>query len=464
MKKETIFNTKFTVTGNASFVKEVNAYKITGQQLLNIKVSIPHEALLFWPNREGELIKSRDIGGVLSKNNLNNASICYPSTASMLFFIIYTPNLKEGTVFYSLPDQDGKIALFSLNREDLGSYLQIEAKGIILEIKSYRGDSFEELVNNILKEFQYLSILPPRVKKSSYQVQLGFFSTLGKHNIPLSKGFEVCVDVAKLMNKYIGQNNILHLFAYHGTHDSNYPEFFPSPEIGGADGFIKAIEGVHNQNQLCSLYMNARLFSTDLLNQYPELEDSIIKGSNGDNIIETYDERNFYVMDPLSTAWRSLLKKRAAYLKSLGADIIQLDQLAGRAAFGPIGYKWGYGYRELIKDIEKLGLEIWIQGINEIYPVDRFELCFRHPNILEDGTIRGGHPFGISYPLVPLLLNTQNFIVPIGCKALLDNISKNNVTTDLEHLPGELSLYSPHYMENLLFNLKKQNLKEQDSD
>ncbi|MGL1893344.1 MAG: DUF6259 domain-containing protein [Spirochaetaceae bacterium] len=460
MITEVIFNTEFTIDGDAAFSKEVAVCKITGKGLVNIKVNIPDEALLFWPNRGGELIQSRDINPLLAQKQLLKATICYPSTASMYFFIIYYPNLKTGTVFYSHPDLSGKLALFSLNKTYATPYLNIESQGIELEIKRYNADTFEELTSNILSDYSCPILLPPKVKRSNYQVQLGFISPEGQHNVPSSMGFEVCVDVAKQMNKYIGKHNILHLFAYHGAHDSNYPEYFPSPEIGGAQGLKKAIEGVHEQNQLCSLYMNARLFCVELLDVYPELEDSLIEDSGGNRVIETYYDRDFYVMDPLSEKWGKLLVKRASYLKFLGADIIQLDQVAGRAAIGPIGYKWGLGYRNLIKNIQELGLEVWIQGINEIYPVDRFELCFRQPNILEDGTIRGGHPFGESYALIPRILNTQKFIVPIGSKDLLATVSKENSTIDLEHLPGELSLYSSHYMEQLIINLKEQNLND----
>ena len=458
MIAKTIFNTEFIVEGDAQFIKGLESYKIISSKLVNLKIDIPEGALFFWPNREGELIKSRDINNVLSQKNLSSASICYPATASMLFFIIYNPDTKYGTVLFSNPDTDGKIALFSLNKGTRSPYLQIEADGIDLNISNYKGNTFEEVVDKFLDEQIVDTILPSRVKLSFYQVQLGLYSPLGKHNIPLSKGFEVCEDVAKLMKNNIGYNNIIHIFAYHGAHDSNYPEYFPSQELGGDLGLKKAIEGIHKERQRCSLYMNARLFSLELLDKYPYLKDSIIEDSNGDRVVESYNERDFYVMDPLSEEWRELLKKRASFLKSLGADIIQLDQVAGRAAIGPIGYKWGYGYRLLIQEIESLDLEVWIQGINEIYPANRFELCFRHPNILVDGTIRGGHPFGVSYPLIARILNNQNFIIPLGSKELLRDINKQNITIDLENMPGELSLYSLTYMKDLIKILREQNL------
>lgn len=460
IKTETVFNIKFTIEGGAELLQGVDFCTISGKELSNICVEIPNASQFFWPNREGEFIQSRDINGVLRQKGLTSASICYPATASMQFFIIYQPHIKDGIVLYSSPDPDGKIALFSLNSGvDIPS-LHIESEGIELKIFRYSGDKFEDVVDNFLTDYQNPGILPHRFRNSDYQVQLGFFSPYGIHNIPGSKGFEVCNDIAKVMKENIGENNIIHLFSYHGAHDSNYPEYIPSLELGGPQGLRRAIESIHKEKQLCSLYMNARLLSTDLLYLYPELKTSILRDSHGNEAIESYYERDFYIMDPLGIEWRSLLKKKASYLKSLGADIIQLDQVAGRAAMGSIGYKWGYGYRALIQDIEELGLEVWIQGINEIYPVHRFELCYRNPHIMSDGTIRGGHPFGKSYPLIPRLLNNQNFIVPIGSWDLLKGISRDNITIDLEHLPGELSIYSEHYMKNLIRNLKEHNLDE----
>jgi hypothetical protein len=460
MIENTILNLKYKINGEAKITENKNSCLITSSKLINLKIDIPEESLFFWPNREGELIESRNINNILSENNISEASICYPATASMLFFIIFNQKTKEGRILYSNPDIDGKIAIFSLNKGISGPYLQIKSDKIELNILRQEGDSLEAIVDDFIKENRYSPILPLRTKISNYQVQLGFFNPYGKHNIPDSRGFGICEDIAKLMRTNIGFDNIIHIFAYHGAHDSNYPEYSPSQELGGPEGLKNAIANIHKEKQRCSLYMNARLFSKVLLEKYPHLENSIVIDSKGDRVIETYYDRDFYVMDPLSEDWRTLLIEKALYLKSLGVDIIQLDQVAGRAAIGPIGYKWGHGYRLLIKAIEKLGLEVWIQGINEIYPANRFELCFRYPNILIDGTVRGGQPFGVSYPLIPRLLNNQNFIIPLGSKNLLKDIDNKNVTIDLEHLPGELSIYSQQYMENLTNIFKEYNLSE----
>jgi hypothetical protein len=449
MIKDTIFNLQYEIDGKARIDKSKNSCLITGDELINLKIEIPEKTLFFWPNREGELIESKNINNVLYKNNISFASICYPATASMLFFIIYNQIKNEGTILYSNPDIDGKIAIFSLNKGLKDPYLQIKSVGIELKILRKEGSTLKAIVDAFIEENEYSSILPSRTKLSNYQVQLGFYDPYGKHNVPISKGFGICEDIAKLMKTNIGEDNIIHMFAYHGTHDSNYPDYSPAQELGGPEGLKKAIASIHKAKQKCSLYMNARLFSKVLLEKYPYLKDSIVINLKGNRVIETYYERDFYVMDPLSEDWRSLLIDKALSLKSLGADIIQLDQVAGRAAIGPIGCKWGHGYRLLIKNIEDLGLEVWIQGINEIYPANRFELCFRYPNILSDGTVRGGHPFGVSYPIIPRLLNNQNYIIPRGSKNLLKDINSKNVTIDLEHLPGELSIYSQQYMQNL---------------
>ena len=456
MIKSKIYNTHFYLDGKGEILKENDYFKIISENLITLKVEIPKESLIFWPNREGELLESNNINKVLSSYNIEEASICYPSTASMLFFMIFNKKENQGVVIFSKADIEGKISLFSLTKEEDKSFLKLQSKGLDLKILSYRASSFDLLVDEFIKKEKINTILPSRKNNFSYQVQLGFFTPYGEHSVPLDKGFLVSVDIAKLMRKYLGNNNIIHMFAYHGSHDSNYPQYFPSPLLGGENQLKKAIEEIHQQKQRCSLYMNARLCAVENVELFSKLYKSIVLDENNKKVIETYYDRDFYVMDPLSEEWRAILVERALYLKELGVDIIQLDQVAGRAAIGPIGKKWGEGYRLLIEEIEKLNLEVWIQGINEIYPANRFELCFRYPNILLDGTIRGGHPFGVSYPLIPKLLQNQNFIIPIGSKSLLNQVDKHSVTVDLEHQLGGLSIYSSSYMNSLIEILKSQ--------
>lgn len=456
MIKSNIYKTNFYLDGKSEILKENNCYKIISEDLIKLRIKINKDSLIFWPNREGELLEGDNINKILSDYNIEEASICYPSTASMLFFMIFNKKENQGIVIFSKADAEGKISFFSLSKEGETSFIKIESKGLDLKIKSYRANSINLLFEEFLKDEKIISILPKRKKLSSYQVQLGFFTPYGEYNVPSSKGFLVSVDIAKLMRKYLGDNNIIHMFAYHGAHDSNYPQYFPSSLLGGKKQLKQAIDKIHQEKQRCSLYMNARLCSVENLELFPKLYKSIVKNEKGQEVIETYYGRNFYVMDPLSEDWRAILVENASYLKDLGADIIQLDQVAGRAAIGLVGKKWGEGYRVLIEEIAKLNLEVWIQGINEIYPANRFELCYRYPNILLDGTIRGGHPFGISYPLIPKLLKDQNYIIPIGNSDLLNQVDPTLVTVDLEHQLGQLSIYSQAYMDSLIKILESQ--------
>lgn len=455
MKKENIYNFNFEVSNHVNLAKFDNycLLQSDGESLININLKSFDQ--LFWPNREGELIFTNNILKILKDNKLKQSSICYPATASMNLFILFDKDKRQSVFFFSKADTEGKLSLFSLLNIDNTPYLKIEAANIDFTVMVFRGDNIEETINKFVEAKLYKTILPKRENSAKYQVQVGCFSPYGKTNIPKEEGFGVLSKISSLMNLNIKDNNILHIFAYHGSHDSNYPNYYPSEQLGGSEKLKEAIKQIHKNKQRCSLYMNARLFDSSLLNEFKHLENSIVRDKNKNYVVETYYNRVFYVMNPESKEWRQLLVERAAHLKSLGCDIIQLDQVAGRAAIGFIGTKWGFGYRKLIEDIQSLGLEVWIQGINEIYQANRFELCYRNPNILDDGTIRGGHPFGDSYPLVPRLLENQNFIIPIASKSLIDNIDRTLITIDLENEAGELSLYSESYMTNLENNLKK---------
>ena len=456
MKRQTIYGHSFLFDCNIEERIEDNCYILKSDESSTIEVELPEAIELFWPNREGELLKVDNIPAVLDSYHLNEASICYPATASMKLFILFDEEKNDGTVIYSDADLSGRIALLSLVRKSSKLFLKIESSHSEFKILNFKGHSFEDIVSQFIKGSHYSTTLEERINISKYQVQVGFISPFNKSEVDEDMGFDVCMKISELMNEYIGENNILHIFAYHAAHDSNYPQYFPSEKLGGEEKMKHAINEIHKNKQRCSLYMNARLFSSDLIDDFSYLRDSIVRDADDNFVVETYYERDFYVMDPNSAEWRELLLNRAKYLKTLGADIIQLDQVAGRAAIGEIGYSWGEGYRKLISCMQSAGLEIWIQGINEIYPANRFELCFRYPNILQDGTIRGGQPFGESYPLIPKLLNAQNFIIPIASHSLIDDIDDQLITVDLENTPGELSLYSPKYLKNLIKNLKEQ--------
>jgi hypothetical protein len=454
MKKEKIFNYIFELSKNVNLSKLDNSISLECDGVSIIEINLNSFDQLFWPNREGELIKTSNILKVLDDNKLSKASICYPATASMNLFILYNEKLCESLFIYSKSDKEGKLSLFSLLNKENNPYLKIESSNIEFKLLTFKGNRVEETIEKFVKANLYKTILPKRDNKGRYQVQVGMFSPYGETNVPLDKGFNVLDTISSLMKEYINNDNILHLFAYHGSHDSKYPNYFPSEILGGSEKLKNSIAKIHENKQRCSLYMNARLFDSSLLDEYKYLEDSIVRDVNKKYVVETYYDRDFFVMNPESEDWRNLLVERASYLKTLGCDIIQLDQVAGRAAIGPIGTKWGSGYRDLIKSIQSLDLEVWIQGINEIYQANRFELCFRYPNILEDGTIRGGHPFGSSYPLVPRLLENQNFIIPLASKTLIENIDRDLITIDLENKAGQLSLYSESYIKNLINNLK----------
>lgn len=455
MKDYQILNYDFELSNNINLLQLDNNWLLQSNGLSKLYINLHPFNQLFWPNREGELIFTNNIVKVLNENKLRASSICYPSTASMNLFILFNKNLCESLFIFSKADKEGKIALFSLLNKNDNPYLLIEGSSFEFKLLTIEGKSIEETIEKFIQANLYQTILSKRNNSAKYQVQVGLFSPYGKTNILKEKGFDVLKDISALMKEYIKDNNILHIFAYHGSHDSKYPNYLPSELLGGSEKLKKAIIEIHKNKQKCSLYMNARLFDSSLLDEYRYLENSIVRDENNKYVVETYYDRDFYVMNPRSEEWRNLLVKKAAYLKTLGCDIIQLDQVAGRAAIGPIGTKWGSGYRSLIKDIQSLDLEVWIQGINEIYQANRFELCFRYPNILEDGTIRGGYPFGHSYPLVPQLLENQNFIIPMSSKSLIENIDRNLITIDLENEAGQLSLYSKSYMNNLENNLKK---------
>jgi len=167
-------------------------------------------------------------------------------------------------------------------------------------------------------------------------------------------------------------------------------------------------------------------------------------------------------MDPDFQPWLDELYNQAVMLKVMGADAVQLDQVAGRAAAVPPGKVWGRGYKNLIYRLQNAGLKVWIQGVSDYYPADWFEMTYRDVNILPDGILRGGNPFGrTDLSLLRTLGLPGRFLIPVskleasGCSSL--SVSKDFSTKESD-LPfildvlggcGKLPLYGREYLEEL---------------
>lgn len=408
---------------------------------------------ILWPNREGEIFTASQVFDNINNFNVpDGLKITYPSTASCRTLIFIEKN-GNGFIFLAPPDEMGRVTEFCIDAEN-NRNLSININGANTPWYTFFFKSITDL-ENIVKELQGSvpwKVLHSVQTNSSWQIQVGLIGPDKKTEVPENKGFDVLVDISELMKKELGENNILHVFGYSSGHDMNYPDYTPSSQLGGDLRLKKAVKGIHQNNQKVVFYMNGRIADQENVEQ-DELYSSILTDNSGLPITEIYHSRVFYVMNPSSEEWQDRLLSEAIKLKKLGADGVQLDQLGGRAALVPAGEVWGKGYINLINNIHKEGLSVWIQGLSDIYPADWFELTYRDINILVDGTIRGGTPLGRPDKRVfQISVPNQVLLIPQSkVEAKMENnkkIKSKNII-DLDLGDEKLFLYNPLYMTQL---------------
>ncbi len=405
---------------------------------------------IFWPNREGEIFFASSVYDRISKYNvLNGLTISYPSTASCRT-LIFMEVTGKGFALMAPPDKKGRVTEFRINAED-NKNVSINIKGENLEWYSLFFKSLKDLekkVRNLQTAVPWSGLSAVKTN-SNWQVQVGLIGPDEKTDVPENSGFNVLVDISKLMLRKLGENNILHVFGYSKGHDTGYPDYSPSMQLGGRSGLEKSINAIHQNRQKVVFYMNGRIAQKENVEK-DGLYNSVLTDDNNIPFTEVYHTRDFYVMNPLSEEWQTRLLLEAMKLKELGADGIQLDQLGGRAAPVPAGDLWGKGYINLINDLHKEGLTVWIQGLSDIYPADWFELTYRDTNILEDGTIRGGTPLGKPEKCIfQISVPNQVLLIPFSKMEDKKDFNNNRIITDLDINKGELFLYNPLYMTQL---------------
>jgi len=445
-----------TITSDCDFSenKTKYGYKIThskNDQVNNLKIELKSENWqILWPNREGEIFSSSQVIEAISKYQTSEGlSISYPATASCRTIIFMEKN-GRGFAFLAPPDNEGRVTEFRISAEDYQNVaINIKGKNTtwytlpFVTVKELR-DKVKNLKGSV--PWTGLDIVETN---SSWQIQVGLIGPDGKTGVPDNRGFNVLADISELMLKKLGKDNILHIFGYSMGHDIGYPDYTPSSQFGGASQLKKAIEVIHLNRQKAVFYINGRIAQKENVEK-DGLFDSVLKDNKNLPFTEIYHNRNFYIMNPSSKEWQERLFLEASKLKALGADGIQLDQLGGRSAPVPPGEIWGKGYIDLINNIHKEGLSVWIQGLSDIYPADWFELTYRNINVLKDGTIRGGTPFGKPDKRVfQISAPDQILLIPFSKADTGQDFKNKKIIIDLDNSMGKLFLYNPQYLIQL---------------
>ncbi len=422
-----------------------------------------------WPNREGEIFDITQAVDFLERHGFSNRGVYinYPATASCRGVILVGKG--GGVIIAASPDGSGRVSEFRLKLASspvatdqkcleilvrgptaspgtLGGALG-HSSGIRWVVAPYRGGwgACERKIREVL------FAKSPVITKGAgyrYMLQVGLVDQQEKTEVDPEEGFMVLERIARVMKEKLGMGNILHVFGYGRGHDVGYPDYSPSKKLGGKTRLAEAIEGIHRHGQVVSLYMNGRIADAELVDADTRLAGSVLLGSSGKPVFEFYTDRKFYVMDPSSTLWIDRLVEEASRLRDLGADIVQLDQLGGRKAPLPPGSEWGKGYVSLIERIHDLGLEVWIQGLSDLYNADWFEATYRETSILEDGSLRGGMPFGKPFlKFFRMMVPGKRVLVPLSKLKEVGFKELDSYIVDLEDEPGKTFFYKPDYLK-----------------
>jgi hypothetical protein len=395
-----------------------------------------------WPNREGERFFLSDVYQRLAEfdGTTRGVNLCWPTTASVQAVGLIDEAIIHS--FHSDPDTDGRVRFLEIRSDEPGSVC-FRFTGIPTDWR---------LTSRCLPESK---ISPDERPTELSMYQIGLIGPEGECEIPDNRGFKVLGDAGRALISQFGTplpGDIVHVFGYAEGHDRGYPDYTPSVKLGGATALKAAIKDLKNLGYDVSLYLNARLTERSRLGDYPQLKRSVLTDNDGRLIIEEYHGRKFAVMNPLSKDWIDHLLSEVEVLRSLGASWVQLDQVAGRSAPVAPGAGWGKGYRDLIVDIQKLGMKVWIQGVSDYYPADAFEATWRPVNVLKDGTLRHGWPMGTPDTT---LIETTGFdsplIVPQNKSESLKN-SGLSILHDPISVGDRLPLWGKEWLNTLISN------------
>ncbi|HAI85524.1 MAG TPA: hypothetical protein DCL63_00860 [Firmicutes bacterium] len=116
--------------------------------------------------------------------------------------------------------------------------------------------------------------------------------------------------------------------------DTDYPEFVPDMELGGAWDLAQGCEYVRDHGGFSTFYINVRLFDLES-DFFPTLGRSwSIKNHDNSMFRETYGPRSFAVICPDCGKWRKWVADTAGWMvKAFGARGIYLDQLGSAEPF-----------------------------------------------------------------------------------------------------------------------------------
>lgn len=168
-----------------------------------------------------------------------------------------------------------------------------------------------------------------------------------------------------------------HLVGWFGQgHDSTYPDYYPSAQMGGEQQLIALVNGMHEMHMLVTFYLNARLGNvTDPT--YLAHPDWAVELANGQHVVETYGE-TFNVLCPDAKGFQQdIIDTVKRIAKDYHGDGVQLDQVGAAQSYlcfdrahghSTPATAWAQGYTKMLTGVRSAARKInpdfwdWIEG------------------------------------------------------------------------------------------------------
>lgn len=370
------------------------------------KVSAPREAgwrnwwitcrplAIIFPTREGEYISNPTKLG-----NYQTYSLSYPGTASSKCVILFFAS-NSGVLVGSKPSLDW--AKLSLTRNGTRRFtIKLLQKNQHLYLIPFSDrwetavDEFKSLFTKNGKASNSHRILD----KPRFFLQMGARDFFGRSHI---KKFSDLLPFIKLFRSTVGEGHFVHLFGTNAAgFDCNFPDFRIDPKLGGKLALSRLVNQIHQMGLITSHHFNPRIADIHWLDRHPGYQEAIVLAPNGNPWIEFYKHRLYAVMNPNNQKWLSLCLKTIRYLKSIGFDYIELDQVAyQRNLFTPEG-GFGPGYQKLIDRTKKESVKFWLEGVSDVFaiPADCFFQVLSRDRVefWETNENRRGYPYGTAF-------------------------------------------------------------------
>ncbi len=183
------------------------------------------------------------------------------------------------------------------------------------------------------------NVSSPEWVRSIPGVQGAFHIHQNKHIV---RPYESLIDIFQ-SNRRRGVNFPLFVFAWFASgHDSDYPEYEASPELGGRAALRKTIEAIKAEGGRVILYTQGRLIDKKTEYYKKTGVQACLKNEDGVEYIDEYsfnEEGTIYpgkvfaLACPSTEEWYETLRRQIDLVMDLGASGILFDQIAGDPPF-----------------------------------------------------------------------------------------------------------------------------------